>query len=144
MISFARRHLVPYLPPILKDFILALFRAYYNMSDCVFCKIVNNDAKATILYRDEQVTAFRDLHPAAPTHILIVPNKHIESVNHLQPEDEALVGHLFTVAGQLAVQEGIAQNGYRLITNTGTDGGQTVFHLHMHLLGGGRMTHITK
>jgi histidine triad (HIT) family protein len=144
MISLARQHLVPYLPPILNHFITFLFRAYYNMSGCVFCKIINNDAKATILYRDEQVTAFRDLHPAAPTHILIVPNKHIESVNSLRPEDEALVGHLFTVAGQLAAQEGIAKDGYRLITNTGANGGQTVFHLHMHLLGGGRMTHMTR
>ncbi|MEW6404127.1 MAG: histidine triad nucleotide-binding protein [Chloroflexota bacterium] len=112
------------------------------MSDCIFCKIVNDGAKATILYRDEQVTAFRDIHPAAPTHILIVPNKHIDSVNSIQPEDEALVGHLYTVAGKLAAQEGIAADGYRLVTNTGINGSQTVFHLHVHLLGGKRMTHL--
>lgn len=141
MISFARRHLVPYLPPILNRFITFLFRTYWNMSDCIFCRIINNEAKATILYQDEQVTAFRDLHPAAPTHILIVPNKHIESVNSLQSGDEALVGHLFTVAAQLASQEGIAKDGYRLVTNTGSNGGQTVFHLHLHLLGGGRIKH---
>jgi histidine triad (HIT) family protein len=106
---------------------------------CIFCKIVSNEAQATILYRDEQVTAFRDRHPVAPTHILIVPNRHIESVGMLEPEDEPLVGHIFTVARKLAEQEGIARAGYRLITNTGANGGQTVFHLHVHLIGGQRM-----
>jgi histidine triad (HIT) family protein len=110
-------------------------------NSCVFCKIVSNEAKATVIYRDEQVTAFRDIRPAAPTHILIVPNRHIESVGTLEPEDEALMGHLFTVARKLAEQEGIARGGYRLITNTGPDGGQTVFHLHVHLIGGQRMKH---
>ena len=109
------------------------------MSSCIFCKIINNETKATILFRDDQVTAFRDSRPAAPTHILIVPNKHIESVNSLMPEDEALVGHLFVVARQLAAQEGIAESGYRLIVNTGANAGQAVFHLHLHLLGGARM-----
>jgi histidine triad (HIT) family protein len=106
---------------------------------CVFCKIVSNEAKATIVYRDEQVTAFRDVRPVAPTHLLIVPNKHIESVGALDVEDEQLIGHLFTVARKLAEEEGISRGGYRLITNTGTDGGQTVFHLHLHLIGGQRM-----
>jgi histidine triad (HIT) family protein len=109
------------------------------MSGCIFCKIINNEASATILFRDEQITAFRDIHPAAPVHILIVPNKHIASVNDLTPEDEALAGRLFLVARQLAEQEGIAESGYRLITNTGANGGQVIFHLHMHLLGGARM-----
>ncbi|HXF85282.1 MAG TPA: histidine triad nucleotide-binding protein [Anaerolineales bacterium] len=106
---------------------------------CIFCKIVSNEAQATIVYRDEQVTAFRDIHPVAPTHILIVPNRHIESVNALEAADEQLVGHLFTVAGELARREGIDKSGYRLITNTGADGGQTIFHLHVHLIGGQRM-----
>jgi len=106
---------------------------------CVFCKIVAKEVPATIVYSDEQITAFRDITPAAPTHILIVPNKHIESVNGLEVEDEALMGHIFTTASQLAKQEGIDKGGYRLITNTGTDGGQTVFHLHVHLIGGQRM-----
>jgi len=141
MISFARRHWVRYLPPSLSHFITSLFRAYYNMSECLFCKIINNEAKATIVYRDEQATAFRDIHPAAPTHILIVPNKHIESVNRLEPVDEAAVGHLFTIARQLAAQEGIAEDGYRLIINNGADAGQVIFHLHLHLLGGARMKH---
>lgn len=108
-------------------------------NSCIFCRIVSGDAKATIILRDEQVTAFRDSHPVAPTHILIVPNRHIESVNTLEAQDEQLVGHLFTVARQLADKEGIAQGGYRLITNTGSNGGQTVFHLHLHLIGGQRM-----
>ena len=108
---------------------------------CVFCRIVSDEAKATIVYRDDQVTAFRDIHPVAPTHILIVPNKHIASVNGLSSEDEQLIGHLVTTAGKLAREEGIDKSGYRLITNTGADGGQTVFHLHLHLIGGQRMRH---
>ena len=114
---------------------------------CIFCKIVStglnasvsNEVQATIIYRDEQVTAFRDAHPVAPTHILIVPNKHIESVGTLEAEDEQLMGHLFTVARKLADEEGIAKGGYRLITNTGPNGGQTIFPLHLHLIGGQRM-----
>ena len=117
-----------------------LSRMAYSMSpDCIFCKIVSNEAKATVVYRDEQVTAFRDIHPVAPTHILIVPNQHIESVGTLEPQDEPLVGHLFSVARRLAEDEGIARSGFRLITNTGANGGQTVFHLHVHLIGGQRM-----
>jgi histidine triad (HIT) family protein len=112
----------------------------YQMSaDCIFCKIVSNEAKATVVYRDEQVTAFRDRHPVAPTHILIVPNRHIESVKTLEPEDEPLMGHIFTVARKLAEDEGISKGGYRMITNTGANGGQTVFHMHVHLIGGQRM-----
>jgi histidine triad (HIT) family protein len=112
-----------------------------NKSSCIFCKIVSGEANAMILYRDEQAVAFRDINPVAPTHILIVPNKHIESVNMLAPADEQLIGHLFTVAGQLAKEEGISEGGYRLVTNTGVHGGQTVLHLHMHLMGGQRMRH---
>jgi histidine triad (HIT) family protein len=131
---------------MLKAYLIHLFarfsRIRANMIDsCIFCKIVSNEAKATIVYRDEQVTAFRDIHPVAPTHILIVPNKHIESVNTLETEDEQLMGHLFTTAGKLAKEEGIDKGGYRLITNTGIDGGQAVFHLHLHLIGGRRMRH---
>jgi histidine triad (HIT) family protein len=112
----------------------------YQMSDsCVFCKIISNEVKATIVYRDEQVTAFRDLRPVAPTHILIVPNRHIESVDTLEAEDEQLIGHIFTVARKLARDEGISTGGFRMITNTGAHGGQSVFHLHVHLIGGQRM-----
>ena len=108
---------------------------------CIFCQIISNEAKADIVYRDEQVTAFRDIHPVALTHILIVPNKHIESVNSLEAEDEPLMGYIFATAGKLAKGEGIDQSGYRLITNTGINGGQTIFHLHIHLIGGQRMRH---
>jgi histidine triad (HIT) family protein len=110
------------------------------MSDsCIFCKIVSEETKAAIVYRDGQVTAFRDSRPVAPTHILIVPNKHIESVGTLETEDEQLMGHIFSVARKLADDEGISEGGYRMITNTGANGGQSVFHLHVHLIGGQRM-----
>ncbi len=106
------------------------------MSDCIFCKIIKGEIPSTNVYQDEHVTAFRDINPAAPTHILIVPNKHIESVNFIIPDDEALIGKLFAVAKQLAEKEGVSESGYRLVVNTGAEAGQTVFHLHMHLLGG--------
>lgn len=109
------------------------------MPTCVFCKIVAGESPAKIVFQDEQVTAFYDIHPAAPVHILITPNRHIASVNQLMDEDEALMGRLFTTAKRIAAQEGIAESGYRLIVNTNAHGGQTVFHLHMHLLGGSRM-----
>ncbi len=109
------------------------------MTDCVFCKILAGDIPSTNVFRDEQVTAFRDLNPASPTHILLVPNKHIDSINVLTHEDEQLIGHLFTTAKQLAAQEGIAAGGYRLIINTNAQAGQTVFHIHLHLLGGAPM-----
>jgi histidine triad (HIT) family protein len=114
----------------------------YRMNpDCHFCRIVSGEASAAVVYKDSLVTAFRDIHPVAPTHILIVPNKHITSVNHLQPEDEPLIGHIFSVARGLAKQEGIDGNGYRIINNTGPHGGQTIFHMHFHLIGGQRMRH---
>ena len=111
------------------------------MTDCIFCQIISGDIPSTNVFRDEQVTAFRDLNPAAPTHILLVPNKHIDSVNALATEDEQLIGHLFTTAKQLAAQEGISEGGYRLIINTNPHAGQTVFHIHLHLLGGAPMKH---
>lgn len=111
------------------------------MSDCIFCKIIKGDIPSTNVFRDEQVTAFRDINPAAPTHILIVPNKHIDSVNVLISDDEPLMGHLFIVAKQLAAQEKIDDDGYRLIINTGAYAGQTVHHIHLHLLGGAPMKH---
>jgi len=126
---------------VVGDLTVALLRSLAKMSPCIFCKIIRSEAPGAILYRDEQVTAFRDAHPAAPVHILIVPNRHLVSVNELEPEDEPLIGHLFSVAKQLARQEGIHENGYRLIVNTGAHGGQTVPHLHLHLIGGQRMRH---
>ncbi len=109
------------------------------MADCIFCKIIAGEIPSKNVYKDELVTAFRDINPAAPTHILIVPNKHIDSANFLSAKDEPLIGHLFTVAKDLAKQEGIAERGYRLTMNTNAEGGQTVFHIHLHLLGGRQM-----
>jgi histidine triad (HIT) family protein len=106
------------------------------MPGCVFCKIIAKEAPGSIVYQDEQVTAFHDLHPVAPVHILIIPNRHIASVNDLEATDEALIGHLFSVAQGLAAEFGVDKSGYRLIVNTGPDSGQAVFHLHLHLIGG--------
>ena len=105
----------------------------------LFAKIVRGEIPAQIVYQDELVTAFRDIAPQAPTHILIVPNKVIPTVNDVTAEDEQTLGRLFTTAQKLAAQEGIAENGYRLIVNCNRDGGQEVYHLHMHLLGGRRL-----
>lgn len=102
----------------------------------LFEKIIAGEIPAAIVYKDERVTAFRDIRPAAPTHILIVPNKPIPTVNDVADDDEPVLGHLFTVARDLARQEGIAENGYRLIVNCNAHGGQEVYHLHLHLLGG--------
>ena len=102
----------------------------------IFSKIIAGEMPADIVYRDDRVTAFRDINPATPVHILIVPNKEIPTVNDVTPEDEQMLGHLFLVAKQIADQQGFAHDGYRLIVNCGDYGGQQVFHLHIHLLGG--------
>jgi histidine triad (HIT) family protein len=104
--------------------------------ETIFGKIIRREIPANIVYQDERVTAFRDINPQAPTHILIVPNKLIPTVNDVTPEDEAVLGHLFIVAAQIAQQEGIAEDGFRLLVNCNKHGGQVVYHLHMHLLGG--------
>ncbi len=109
------------------------------MTNCIFCKIIAGEIPGDFVYRDEQVFAFRDINPLAPTHILIVPVQHIASVNDLETKDGPLIAHLYTAAKQLAVEMGIDQSGYRLIINTGPDSGQVVFHLHLHLLGGKSM-----
>lgn len=108
-------------------------------TNCIFCKIVSGEIPSQKVYSDELVTAFRDIHPAAPTHILIVPNKHLASVNEVETEDEEMVGRLFTTARKLAEQEGVHETGYRLIVNSGPHAGQEVLHLHLHLLGGQKM-----
>ena len=108
--------------------------------NCIFCKIIAKEIPGALLYQDDLVTAFRDIQPAAPIHILIVPNKHIPSINEVAPEDEALIGHLHLVAQKLALEEGIAERGYRLVINTGDEGGQVVYHLHMHLMGGKKLS----
>ncbi len=102
----------------------------------IFAKIVRGELPATILYQDDLVTAFRDINPIAPTHILIVSNKVIPTINDLTDDDERVTGRMMTVAKKLAEAEGIAANGYRLIINCNRHGGQEVFHLHMHLVGG--------
>ena len=102
----------------------------------LFAKIVSGEIPGDIVYQDDLVTAFRDINPQAPTHILIVPNKVIPTVNDITAEDEQAVGRMLIVAGQLAKQEGIAEDGYRLMINCNDHGGQEVYHLHMHLLGG--------
>lgn len=110
--------------------------------ETIFGKIIRKEIPADIVYEDGTVTAFRDINAQAPTHILIIPNKVIPTVNDITPEDEAVLGRLFTVAAKIAKDEGISESGYRLIINCNKDGGQEVFHLHMHILGGrplGRM-----
>jgi histidine triad (HIT) family protein len=102
----------------------------------LFERIISGELPATIVYKDERVTAFRDIHPRAPTHILIVPNKPIPTSNDIAVEDEALVGHIILIAAQIARGEGIAESGYRLIINCNRDSGMEVSHLHVHLLGG--------
>ncbi|HSM58131.1 MAG TPA: HIT domain-containing protein [Candidatus Sulfomarinibacteraceae bacterium] len=106
------------------------------MMATIFSKIVNGEMDADIVYQDDLVTAFRDINPAAPTHILIVPNKEIPTVNDLTDEDQAVAGRMMLVASRLAEQEGIAEDGYRLIINCNDHGGQEVYHLHLHLIGG--------
>lgn len=110
--------------------------------ETLFSKIVNKEIPADIVFQDERVTAFRDINPQAPCHILIIPNKIIPTVNDIEEADEALLGYLFIVARNIAKQEGVAEDGYRLLVNCGRHGNQEVFHLHMHLVGGrplGRM-----
>jgi histidine triad (HIT) family protein len=107
--------------------------------DCLFCRIIAGEIPATVVQRDERVTAIRDINPAAPTHILVLPNRHLASVAEAQADDEALLGALLRTAADLARAEGREDSGYRLVVNTGADGGQSVGHLHVHLLGGRSM-----
>jgi histidine triad (HIT) family protein len=102
----------------------------------IFSRIINRESPAEVLYQDDKVTAFRDINPAAPVHILIVPNREIATVNDLQESDEALAGRMILVARKLAAEEGIAEDGYRLIINCNQDGGQVIYHMHLHLIGG--------
>ena len=103
--------------------------------DCIFCKILQGKIPSQIIFKDEKITVFKDVNPVAPIHYLIVPNQHIDSLNDVTIGDEFSLGHIFTIARQLADKEGI-KDGYRLVMNTGVDAGQTVMHLHMHFLGG--------
>ena len=104
--------------------------------DCLFCKIINGQIPSSKVYEDELVYAFRDIEPQAPVHILIIPKEHIASANDLNDRNCAIVGHIFSVAAKIAKSEGIEKGGYRIVNNCGADGGQTVGHLHFHMLGG--------
>lgn len=107
---------------------------------CIFCRIVAREIPANIVYQDDRMTAFRDVNPQAPVHILIIPNEHIPSLVDLQPDQAHLVGEMVRAASVLAEREGIAESGFRLVMNSGPDAGQTVDHLHLHLLGGRPMS----
>jgi histidine triad (HIT) family protein len=109
------------------------------MADCLFCKIIDGAIPAKKVHEDDRTIAFRDINPQAPTHILVVPRKHIPTLNELGAEDDALVGHMHRVAAHLAASEGLSQRGYRTLFNTNAEAGQTVFHIHLHLLGGRRL-----
>jgi histidine triad (HIT) family protein len=111
------------------------------MDDCLFCKIIKGEIPSSTVYKDEQVTAFRDINPVSPTHILVIPNKHIASVNDVSEDEEELLGHMLAVVKPIAEAEGISESGYRLIINTGPDANQVIFHIHLHILGGAPMQH---
>lgn len=104
--------------------------------DCLFCKIANHELPSDMLYEDDDYVVFKDIHPQAPVHLLIVPKTHIRSVNDIAPEHTELVGGLFTLAAQIAQNQGINKSGYKLLFNVEKGGGQEIFHLHLHLFGG--------
>ena len=108
--------------------------------DCLFCKMVNREIEPDIVYEDEHVLAFNDIDPQAPTHVLVVPKKHIATLNDIEEADLALIGRLQLTAAGLAKQLGFAENGYRVVMNCNEDGGQSVYHIHMHLMGGRHFT----
>ncbi len=108
------------------------------MSECIFCKIIAGEVPSKIVYEDDKVVAFEDINPQAPVHILVVPRKHIAKVDEMTPEDEPLLGHMVFVAKEIAKVKGLDE-GYRLVLNNGPAGGQAVFHIHLHLLGGRQM-----
>ncbi len=104
--------------------------------DCIFCKIVEGNIPASVVYKDDRCIAFNDIEPQAPTHILVIPREHIESLDTAGEDQKGLIGHLMLTAAKIARDKGFSDAGYRVVTNTNVDGGQTVFHLHVHLLGG--------
>lgn len=106
------------------------------MEDCLFCKIIRGEIPSTKVYEDEEILAFKDINPAAPIHILVIPKKHIKSLVELEKEDEILIGKIYTVINKIAKDQGVKEKGYRVIVNCGKDGGQEVEHLHFHLLAG--------
>ncbi|PCI46975.1 MAG: histidine triad nucleotide-binding protein [Moraxellaceae bacterium] len=106
---------------------------------CFFCKIANNEMQTDIVYEDEQVIAFRDINPQAPKHLLIIPRKHIATLNDAEQEDQALLGHIMLTAQKIAELEGDLEDGYRVVMNCNRNGGQSVYHIHLHYLGGRQM-----
>lgn len=108
--------------------------------ECIFCQIVAGKLPSDIVYQDEEVIAFRDINPQSPIHVLIIPRKHISSLAELAEGEAPLMGHMVKIANQLAKKEGVAQSGYRLVVNSGQEGGQLVPHLHLHLLGGRQLS----
>lgn len=109
-------------------------------ADCIFCKLASGEIPADKVYEDDRALAFHDLHPQAPVHVLLIPKEHLDSLNDAAHGDEALLGHLLWLVPKIANQLGIAESGFRTVINTGADGGQTVSHLHLHLLGGRPMS----
>ena len=109
------------------------------MEDCLFCRIIKKEIPSDIVYEDDEILAFRDIHPVAPIHVLVIPKKHISAVTELKKEDEALVGKIYSVINIIAESEGIKEKGFRVIVNCGEDGGQAIGHLHFHLLGGKKL-----
>ena len=110
------------------------------MADCLFCKIIKREIPASIVYEDDRVLAFNDINPQAPVHVLVLPKQHIESLSDLAAENDRIVGEIVRRAAALAQEKGIAAGGFRTVFNTNRDAGQTVFHIHLHLLGGRAMT----
>ncbi len=110
------------------------------MAGCLFCDVVNGNVKANIVYQDDSIVAFKDIRPQAPVHLLLIPRKHLAGVLDIEPEDHALIGEIFQVAARLAREQGIAESGFRVVVNSGADAGQSVFHLHYHLIGGRLMS----
>jgi len=110
------------------------------MDSCLFCRIAKKELPSKIAHEDDRVVAFHDINPQAPVHVLIVPRKHIATLNDVSADDTELLGHMFAVARQIADQSGVSQKGYRTVFNVNTDAGQTVFHLHLHVIGGRRLT----
>lgn len=106
------------------------------MSDCIFCKIIERKIPSKVVHEDAETFAFEDINPQAPTHVLVIPRRHVPTVSDLGPADDELVGKLHRVAAKIAKDRGVAQGGYRIVLNTNRDAGQTVFHVHLHLLGG--------
>ena len=110
------------------------------MPTCIFCKVIRGELQSKIVFEDESVVAFHDINPQAPVHILVIPRKHIPTVNEIGDEDDALIAHLFRVARQLAGQFGVHASGYRTVFNVNAAAGQTVYHLHLHVIGGRQLS----